>query len=59
MEILRHHHDLLGDNVAALLHETAHGEPHGVDEGELIDEHLLLVAWVGIVPLVWAEPGEH
>ena len=57
MEILRHQHDLLGHDVTALLHQTAHREPHGVDKGKLIDEDLLLVAGVGIVPLVGTEPG--
>ena len=51
--------NLLGGNVAALLHEGADSEPHGVAEGELVDQDLgLVIAGVGVVPLVGAEPGE-
>ena len=51
------YHSLLGRDVTALLHEGPDGEPHGVAERELVDEHLLLVAGVRVVPLVRAEPG--
>ena len=48
--------DLLGRDITALLHERADGEPHGVAERELVDQHLsLVVAGVRVVPLVRTE----
>ena len=44
--------DGLGREVTSLLHQGPHGEPHGVAQGELIDQDLLLIAWVGVVPLI-------
>ena len=42
-----------------MLHEGADREPHRVAERKLVDEDLrLVVAGVGVVPLVRAEPGE-
>ena len=42
-----------------MLHQGPDCEPHGVAEGELVDQDLrLVVAGVGVVPLVRAEPGE-
>ena len=48
--------DLLGRDITALLHERADGEPHGVTERELVDQHLrLVIAGVRVVPLVRTE----
>ena len=44
--------DGLGREVTPLLHQGPHGEPHGVAQGELIDQNLLFIAWVGVVPLI-------
>ena len=41
------------------MHERADSEPHGVTEGELVHQHLLLVTGVGVVPLVGTEPGQY
>ena len=57
LELHRKYNSLLGGDVAALLHQRADGEPHGVAERELVDQHLgLVIAGVGVVPLIGAEP---
>ena len=48
---------LLGREVTSLLHERANGEPHGVDQREVIDQYPgFLSARMRIVPLVRAKP---
>ena len=48
---------LLWFKIAALLHEGPHCKPQGVAETELIDQNLLLITGVRIIPLKWTEPA--
>ena len=56
-KILFHPCCLPWNNITALLHKRAYSEPERVVETELIDQDLLLVAGVGVVPLIGAEPA--
>ncbi|CAB0012694.1 unnamed protein product, partial [Nesidiocoris tenuis] len=49
---------LLGQEIAALLHQRPDGEPHAVQKGELIFEVVRIwIARMGILPLIWSEPA--
>ena len=50
---------LLRFKITALLHERSHCEPHGVAETELIDQDLLFITWVRIVPFIRAESEDN
>ena len=50
---------LLRFKITALLHERSNCEPHGVAETELIDQDLLLITWVRIVPFIRAESEDN
>ena len=52
--------NLLWRQIAALLHERSDGEPHGVDQREIVDQNSRLFgARMRIVPLVRAESGKQ
>jgi hypothetical protein len=45
--------------MVLLRYEVTHCEPHGVAETELIDQDLLLITAVRIVPLIRAESEDN
>jgi hypothetical protein len=44
--------DILGGNVAALLHERANGEPHGVAQTELVHQNLMIIIIIKYIILL-------